>query len=219
MVVVAVWYLTNFFRRDSDAPTTREPSGIIGDYLNTALLDPRWQKRSDAMRRSVGTVLRGSAKDDRVVATLLVKHNTVLLSTRETIILDTADATIELDAATGIVWPWQVDPPKTYEVTFDGEKLGTLVTGPTDVVARDATGDVGRWQTGERSFMPHEGKSPIQGALLGRISGTLRVPARRLGQPRDFIDQPFFTGAEGDERWLLAFMALAAAQSLLIVAH
>jgi hypothetical protein len=219
MVVLAAWYLTNFFRRDEDPPRSREPSGNIQDYLTTALLDPRWRAHKTSMRRSVETVLRAGAKDERVVATLWVRHSTVLLSTRETIILDTADAIIELEAAPGIVWPWQLDPPRTWEVTFDGERLGTLVTGPTDVVARDAAGDVGRWQTGEIPFMPYEGKAPIQGALIGKVGGSLRVPARRLGEPRDFIDQPFFSSPEGDERWLLAFLALAAAKSLLIVAR
>jgi hypothetical protein len=67
--------------------------------------------------------------------------------------------------------------------------------------------------------MPYEGRAPIQGALIGKVGGSLRVPARRLGEPRDFIDQPFFSSPEGDERWLLAFLALAAAKSLLIVAR
>lgn len=219
MVAVAVWYLSNFFRRDEVPQRSREPSGNIYDYLTTAVLDPRWQAHKTSTRQSVETVLRAAPGDDRVVATLWVRHSTALLSTRETIILDTADATIELEAAPGIVWPWQLDPLKTYDVTFDGEPLGTLVTGKTDVVARDPAGDVGRWQTGEIPFMPHEGVSPIQGALIGKVGGLLRVPARRLREPRDFVDQPFFSDPGGDQRWLLAFLALAAARSLLIVAR
>lgn len=221
MVAVGAWYLTNFFRKDEDEPGSREPSGKIGDYLTTAVLDPRWRAHKTSMRRSVETVLRASTEDDRVVATLWVRFRTTLGGRLETVVLDTADYTIELEARTGIVWPWQLNPTsKTYQVAFDGGPLGTIEAGSEQTIARDAAGDVARWLTGTHPPMaPYEGKAPYFGQVLGKVSGSLRVPLRRMSGAGDFTDVPFYAEAAGDERWLLAFFALAAARSLLIVAR
>jgi hypothetical protein len=221
MVAVAVWYLTNFFRRDDDPPRSPEPTGNIHDYLTTALLDPRWRAHRNSMRRSVETVLRAGAKDKRIVATLWVRFQTTLGGLSESVVLDTADYTIELEAKLGFLWPWQLNPAsKTYSVTFDGEALGTVEVGREQAIARDASGDVARWLTGTHPPMqPYEGTTPYYGQLVGKVSGSLRVPLRRLHAPTDFNDAPFFAEADGDARWLPVFLAIAAANSLAMQAR
>lgn len=220
MVALAVWYLSNFFRRDGTA-TQREPSGKLQDYLTTALLDTDWVLHRNALRRSIETVLRGGPGDDRVVATLWVRFRTTLAGVVESVVLDTADYTIELETRRGFVWPWQLNrTSKTYRVDFDGDALGSIEVGPVHAIARDGAGDVARWLTGEHSSMqPYEGRAPHYGQLIGRASGKLRVPLRRLDAARDFNDRPFFTEVHGDEKWLTVFLALAAAQSLTLQAR
>lgn len=216
MAGVGGWYLINFFRRAEKVVRRREPSGTLRDYLVSALLDTNWWVYRSLFRRSAETVLRAGAHDDRVVATLWVRVRSTLSGVTESVVLDSADYTIELEARRGHI----ANPTsKTYAVTFDGEAIGSIVVGPGGAVARNAAGDVARWLI--EDYVPmqsFDGKTPQYGQLVGRVSGVLRVPLRRSGEPRDFNDHPFFADAEGDDKWLAVFLALAAAQSLTLQA-
>lgn len=220
-----IWFLKGFFRRQpaEDLPIRFADWSPL--HITHVELDGRWFSAMGYFTRRVHSVLRsrrklGKAGQNAAVGTISVRFDAILFWVRrETITLRTSESTVELVARSFWDGPWLMVPlAARYEVLVGGEPIGTLDLDREVVVARDPAGEVARWHTGQPLGSVLEGNTPKHGALSGKVSGSLGVPLRRVTDQRylDFGGIPFYAAAEGDERWLLAFLALAAQTSLLI---
>lgn len=225
MLAAMIWFLKGFLRRQPGG----EPPTKFADWSPLHLahveLDGRWFSAMGYFTRRAHGVLRsrrkpGNAGRNAAVGTIAVRFDAVLFWIRkETITLRTSESTVDLVARNFWDGPWLMVPLATrYEVWVGGELIGALELSREAVVARDPAGEVARWHTGRPLGSVLEGDTPKYGELSGRVSGSLRVPLRRVTDQRylDFGGIPFYATCEGDERWLLAFLALAAQTSLLI---